>query len=283
MKYLLLNGSPHKGNTWRISQFAKEHILFLDKEASFHEIHIASLQLPFCTGCSTCFRKGGDKCPHNQILRPLVQEMDHADAVILVSTTFFMRETALLKNVMDHLLYMTHRPHFFKKKALVITSTGGIGASAAAKGIASWLGAIGFNKTYLLPITTCSWNDYEPNQKAKKKIKCISEKFYHNVASGKFCKPSYGELIPYNLFRGMCRFYVPGTEYETADGPFWTDSIRAKRVYDRSIPVSLGQIIFGNLFYVIGRIAGKATVVTYKKQGTDKNHVDVGWFSYFGE
>lgn len=65
--------------------------------------------------------------------------MEYADGIIVCSTTYNMRETALLKNFFDHLCFMLHRPHFFKSKALVITTTGGVGGGAAAKSIVSFL------------------------------------------------------------------------------------------------------------------------------------------------
>ncbi len=33
---------------------------------------------------------------------------------------------ALLKNMFDHICFMMHRPCFFKSKALILTTTGGV-------------------------------------------------------------------------------------------------------------------------------------------------------------
>jgi hypothetical protein len=58
MRILIINGSPHKGNTWRLTEEVKEQIVVLDNKVKFEEIHLSELNIPFCTGCSVCFRKG---------------------------------------------------------------------------------------------------------------------------------------------------------------------------------------------------------------------------------
>jgi multimeric flavodoxin WrbA len=79
----------------------------------------------------------------------IINAMEAAEGVIFASTTYYRRETSILKNLFDHLCFMTHRPHFFTSKALIITTTGGVGGKAAAQGIASFLKSIGFNRCYL--------------------------------------------------------------------------------------------------------------------------------------
>lgn len=265
MKYLIINGSPHRGNTWRIVELAKEYINGVDDNAEFNEIHLIELKLPFCTGCSNCFRKGHEICPHKDIITKIISDIDASDGLIVASTAFNMRETALLKNFLDHLCFMLHRPHFFKSKALVITSAGGIGEKNAAKSISSMLMGIGFNRCYIFATASNSWNDYRPDDKAKMKLSKITQRFYQDVRSKKLHSPSAALLIPYNLFRGMSLAYVKGAEYETKDGDFWTEENRKKHVYDPAVPVSLYKRPIGHLFYLVGILGGKFVKITYRK------------------
>ncbi|MFA9379957.1 MAG: NADPH-dependent oxidoreductase, partial [Acetanaerobacterium sp.] len=101
--------------------------------------------------------------------------------------------------------------------------------------------------------------------KTKSKCEKLAKKFHDDVASTKLYPPSLLTLIPYNLFRGMSLSYIKGTDYEYMDGTHWTDPIRAKRVYDPSVPVPFYKRPFGNLFYLIGKIATKFFVITYRK------------------
>ena len=149
MKILIINGSAHKGNTWKLVEQAKLDLWKINNEIVFNEVHLIKENLPFCIGCSNCFRVGHEKCPHYSIVGEIIEKMENADGVIFASTTYNMRETALLKNMFDHLCFMLHRPHFFKSKALIITTTGGVGGRACAKSISSTLKGIGFNMNIL--------------------------------------------------------------------------------------------------------------------------------------
>lgn len=265
MKYLIINGSPHKGNTWKIVELAKETIQREDKEPVMEEIHLVQENLPFCRGCSACFRLGHEKCPHSGTVLKIIEAMDKADGVIVASTAYNRRETSILKNFFDHLCFMLHRPHFFRSKALVITTTGGVGGKSAAKSIASFLKGIGFNRCYLLSAASYSWNDYQISEKMKARISGVAREFQKDVSSKRLHSPSCMLLIPYNLFRGMSLAYVKGTEFEMQDGAHWTEECRKKGVYDRSVHVPFYKKPVGHLFYLIGKYAGRKIMVTYKK------------------
>lgn len=265
MNYLIINGSPHKGNTWKVAELAKINILERDHNAVFREFHLAAAGLPFCCGCSICFRLGHEKCPHHKIMEDIIEKIDNADGIIFASSAYNMRETAMVKNLFDHLCFMLHRPYFFKSKALVITTTGGIGGGAAAKSIVSFLKGIGFNRCCRFSAVSYSWNDYKINEKTKAKLKKTVNRYCDDIWSGKLHSPSCILLIPYNLFRGMSLSYVKGTEYETQDGTYWTEGGREKGVYDSAIPVPFYKKPMGQLFYLMGKIAGRKTIITYKK------------------
>lgn len=265
MKYLVINGSPHKGNTWKVVKSALVNIKKLDSDCTFQEIHLLDLKLPFCLGCSNCFRIGGEFCPHKDVMTYIIDKINWADGVIVLSTTFNRRETALLKNFLDHLNYLLHRPLWFTKKALVITTVGGVGGNSTIKSISGTLRGMGFNRCYGLSICSLSWNYYQIRRKDQKKIDKISSVFCKDVQSGKLHYPSTDVLIPYNLFRGMAGNYVKGAEYETKDGEYYSDEYRKKHVYDKSIPLLPHQRVIGSIFYLIGKIGSKYMVVTYKK------------------
>ena len=47
MKYLLINGSPRKGNTWMVAELVKKEIARISPESSFEELQLEDLDLPF--------------------------------------------------------------------------------------------------------------------------------------------------------------------------------------------------------------------------------------------
>ena len=265
MKYLMINGSPHKGNTWLLAKQIQKEITALSHEAIFEEIHLTELNLPFCTGCSTCFRKGHQFCPHHSIVQTVIDKINGSDGVIFAMTTFNMQPTALTKNLIDHLCFLLHRPCFFTKKAIVVSTVGGVGVKQAVKYLAGTLGATGFNKCYKLPVVSYSWNSYMLDSKVKEKCKKLAKTFHKDVSSKKIHSPTLLQLIPYNLFRAISLDYVKGAEYETFDGVHWTEPARAKNAYDPAIPLPLYKKLFGNLFYILGKKLSKRITVTYRK------------------
>jgi multimeric flavodoxin WrbA len=266
VQYLILNGGPNKnGNTWKLVERAKAFLAAEDPQVGFSEIQLTDEVLPFCLGCSACFRLGREKCPHRAWTLKILRAMEEADGVIVASPAFNLRETALLKNLFDHFCFMLHRPHFFKSKALVLTTAGGVGDRAAAKSIASFLKGIGFNRCFIFSTAALSWNDYKITPKAEAKLKRTVNEFGRDVASRRLYSPSLLVMIPYNLFRGMSRNSAKGSAYETQDGVHWLDEKRRRSLYDPAVPVPFYKKPVGWLFYGIGRLAGAKVTVTYKK------------------
>ncbi len=263
--YLIINGSPHRGNTWALVSQIKKTIADLSPESVFEEIELTDLNLPFCTGCSLCFRKGREFCPHHKIMNTVFERIEWCDGLIFATSTFNMHPAALTKNLVDHFCFMLHRPHFFTKKALIISTTAGIGADKAVKYIDGTLRGMGFNKCYQFPAATHSWNAYSPDGRMVNKCGKIAKKFHSDVASMKKHAPRWLILIPYNLFRGMSLGYLKGTEFEYMDGAHWSDPVRTGKVYDSAIPVPFYKIPFGSLFYFIGKLAPKFITITYRK------------------
>ena len=61
---------------------AKRIVEALDQTVEFREVHLSDINLPFCTGCSNCFRRGHRTCPHNPIVQPIMDCIEDSDAVI---------------------------------------------------------------------------------------------------------------------------------------------------------------------------------------------------------
>ena len=76
MKILVFNGGPRKGNTWRLTQAAKKYIHKIDNTVDFCEVHLSDVNIPFCTGCSNCFRKGHTTCPHHEKIPPIIDMIE---------------------------------------------------------------------------------------------------------------------------------------------------------------------------------------------------------------
>ncbi|WP_418847580.1 class I SAM-dependent methyltransferase [Ruminococcus sp.] len=76
MKIALINGQNHKGSTYHIGKMLADKLggevteFFLPRD--FGE---------FCCGCTNCFMKGEEKCPHYEKLEPITKAVDEADGI----------------------------------------------------------------------------------------------------------------------------------------------------------------------------------------------------------
>ena len=263
MKILMINGGPRRGNTWLLTEEAKRILEALDSAIEFREVHLAELGLPFCTGCSSCFRRGHRTCPHNGIVQPVMDSIEDSDGVIFSVPCFQGHLPGILKNFTDHLAFLLHRPRYFTKKALVISTTGGVSAGSTTKALAAALSGWGFNKSYQLPVTALSWNAYRHTEKDLKRTERIVKRFYSDLRSGKMHVPGIGVLIPFNLFQALCVGNPGGKEYPTEDNRFWPRYLGMG--YAPGIPLTPGKRLFGRLIYLAGKGLAGSKVITYKK------------------
>jgi len=265
MKLLIINGGARLGNTWELTMGVKKELALISEEIDYTEIHLKDLALPFCLGCSLCFRKGHDYCPHNSIIQRIMDKIEESDGVIFSAPTYNLQMPALTKNLVDHLCFMLHRPRYFDKKALIISTTGGVGAKSATKSMAGTMNGWGFNRCYQIGIAVASWNDYHLTPKHKRKILSVTKRFYKDLESKKLHSPLYWVLIPYNLFRGMSFDYRKGKEFEMRDGSFWEEKDRISNPYASNVPMGIHKKLFGNMFYLLGKKISKYMIATYKK------------------
>ena len=131
------------------------------------------------------------------------------------------------------------------------------------KSVAATLQGWGFNRCYQLPISAYSWNDYKPSMKDREKAKRTTMAFYQDVKSGKLHAPSFGVLIPFNLFQAICKSYAPGTKYESQDGVFWKQYEGMR--YAKGVPMPFYKRVFGKLVCLAGKAANGKITITYKK------------------
>lgn len=263
MKILMLNACPHRGNTWRLAELVKNQITHIDNSVEFEEVHLNEVNIPLCCGCSICFRKGHQFCPHNQYVQGIMDKIAACDGLIIAASCFQGTPPAICKNFTDHLAFLIHRPRYFDKKALIISTTGGVSAKSVTQSLANTLPGWGFNKCYQLPIVALSWNDYKPTEKHKQKAYKISKAFYMDLKSKKLHSPKVGVLIPFNLFQAMCKECAPGTEYPTQDSIFWKTYVGMR--YAPEIPLPIYKRVIGRIIYQIGKYLAPRMIVTYKK------------------
>ena len=173
MKILTIMGTAHKGNTRAVVD------LFLDEfkgnNNEFDEVILPNDFQNFCLGCANCILKGEDKCPHYEMVSPIIKKIEEADLIILASPVFVGSCTSGMKALLDHMAYMwlVHRPKksMFNKVGLIVTSAGGSGVKATVKLLESNLFYWGVPQTFNYGVTTMKMGGNYVDYKKKDVIK----------------------------------------------------------------------------------------------------------------
>lgn len=244
MKVLIINGSPRRGSTWRLVELIKEGMIKQGK-VEFEEIMLSDLNIPTCKGCFNCFIYGEDKCPHFNKIQPVTEKLILADCLIMTSPVYALNISGLLKNFLDHTAYFFHRPHFFDKKALVISSTAGGGAKKVTSYLYDILKHWGYNKVYELPVI-CHSLDYEPTEKVKQRCCKIAKAFYEDVTSGKLHSPSLKRIMYYNLWRALS---LSWEDKDAADKKYWSETGLVNSPYSTKVRIGAFKKTIGNGIY----------------------------------
>jgi multimeric flavodoxin WrbA len=231
-----------KQNTYGVAQAVIER-LKTKEEVVIKEYNIRDLELPFCCSCHQCFARGESFCPHRDIMKPVTDDMESCDGIILTGVVYSMHMNAAMKNFIDHLSYYYHRPRLFNKKGIVISTTAGAGDKIVTKFLKSTIGVWGVNNIAELNIKVRSYK-FKLTEKQKELLNKKTDKFYFAIKDNKIAKPSFNSVIIYNAFRGMSSAENPVSE---CDKEYWNKSGLAKKVYPNKAGVLknlLGRIVY---------------------------------------
>ena len=169
MKIVLINGTNHKGSTYHIAKQVADKLkgelteFFLPKD--FDE---------FCLGCTTCFVKGEEYCPHHAKIEKITKALLEADVIILDSPVYVFHASGAMKALLDHYgyIWMSHRPEesMFKKQGVVISTAAGAGTKSTIKDMRDSLFYWGVAKTYEYGIPVAATSYEQISEKKLKKI-----------------------------------------------------------------------------------------------------------------
>lgn len=191
MNILTILGTQHRGNTKAIVDLFLDE--FKNENSEFDEIVLPKDMPEFCLGCANCILKGEEKCPHYNLVHPLVEKLEKADFIIIATPVFVMSCSGSLKALLDHFAYLwlVHRPNesMFHKVGLIVTSAGGSGVKDTVKLIKNNLFYLGIPKIYSYGVTTMkmggNYEEYKHKDKIKLQIKKKSNAIKKSLNSRK--------------------------------------------------------------------------------------------------
>lgn len=147
VKITIIHGQSHKGSTYHVARILAEKL-----DGEIKEIFLPREFDQFCVGCTNCFAKSEDLCPHYELLQPVTEAIDDADVLILASPVYVYHVAASMKALLDHYGYrwMVHRPDekMFHKQAVCISTAAGGGMKSTNKDMADSMFFWGIAKVY---------------------------------------------------------------------------------------------------------------------------------------
>ncbi len=226
MKILVIIGSGRKkGNTSTIASMLLKRICELaiseDKQLQVEKLFLVDYELMHCIGCRACMDRGEDKCPLNDDLTKIKTKIDEADAVIFGSPVYIDNVSSMMKALIDRLAYICHRQEFYKKMALVYSTSGGSANKHTNRTIAGALLSWGFNL-----IRTAGFiikhhdSDLEIESKYSKNLDRLAKKVYSSVNDKQYLTPS---ILSLAMFRLQQRERANPAKAHPLDYKYWKE------------------------------------------------------------
>ncbi len=180
MKIVMINGQNHKGSTYHVAKLLLDN---LRGENEVKEYFLPHSLNHFCTGCYSCV-EDETKCPFFTEKNAIMSEVEQADLLVFTTPNYCMAPSAPMKAFIDltFTYWMPHKPRrsMFSKKAVVISTTAGMGEKQAIKPIKRTLAYWGvpFIKSYGISVQASNWDDVAPAKKARieKDMKALAKK-----------------------------------------------------------------------------------------------------------
>ncbi len=173
MKVVVIYSNARKESTYNCVRIFKEAVQ-KETEVDFIEFTLPNDMPHICRGCFTCIEKGEDKCPHSNVVQPIVNAILEADGLILSSPVYSLDASSAIKSLFDHMCYLwiSHRPHeeMFHKAAMVISTTAGAGVKTSIKTLKKSPGYWGIRRIYNYGIAIKASRWEHVSTKTRKKI-----------------------------------------------------------------------------------------------------------------
>lgn len=199
LKILVIHGSPHQGQTHAATMNFLEE---LGKRVVIEARHMSLFRekLELCLGCGACVVQGEEKCPGKEGLLRIHSMMRESDAVIITTPVYALQVTALVKNFIERSSYVMHRPCYFGKWFMPLSTQYVGGDKDVEKYLSSVMRFWGFNVIPGLRLTM-SWD----KGKIGRKVVAAADRFLKAVKRTKFPAPSPMDLMMFRFRRSAMK------------------------------------------------------------------------------
>ena len=225
MKIVAVMGSPRKLETLKAVQRFEEK-LAARREVTFNYIFLKEMNIKPCKGCFLCIEKGEELCPQREDDRiKIFNLMMDADGVIFASPNYSLQVTALMKNFLDRMAYVFHRPCFFHKAFVPIITQGVYGGEEILKYLETIGSFWGFNVTKGVLVSTPPGVRLPAEEaKIERQINQGVQRFYQTLTGDPSPNPSLKKFFIFSLICAFKPYGPKDRDYEYFQEKGWLES-----------------------------------------------------------
>lgn len=199
-KVTALIGSQQKRLTYKsVQEFEKNLKSFGDIE--FEVVFLKDYRLEFCRGCCLCFEKGEEYCPLKDDRDLLLKKINESDGVILATPNYSFQVSAQIKNLLDRMSFVLHRPRLFGKTFTAIVTQGIFGGVKIKKYLQTIEGNWGAKTSDGCCVRALGPTEPRDDIKISKEIKKASRRFYKELMRPAKPAPSIFRLMIFRMAR----------------------------------------------------------------------------------
>lgn len=205
MKIVSITSSGRQnGNTERIVRLLEKQIARMAEQqhiaVDFEHIPLSRRNIQFCRGCRICFDRGEKGCPLTDDVLSIRDAIMNADGVLLASPIYVEDVNGIMKNWIDRMAFNCHRPEFFQKCAVLIT-TSGSGSSGRSLGtMKNALTAWGIDIVYAGKYRMGAWMENKQiESRFAAKTEKAAESLIRSIRNSEKQKPSFLSLISFTI------------------------------------------------------------------------------------
>lgn len=246
-KVIAVIGTATRRHTYRaVQEFEKS--LKEREEIDFEYIFLSDFRLEICLGCRLCFDKGEENCSLKDDRDLLLDKIERADGVVFATPNYAFHAAARLKNFLDRIAYLNHRPRFFHQACTAVVTQGIFGGAKIAKYLCMAGENLGMHSSKGFAANTLEPLTEGQIIKLAKKAKRAAARF-HQELGWPMPKPSLLRLAGFRLSRnGFEALGEKAKDFNHFQTKGW---FKSAYYY----PVSLGPLkaIMGALFDLIGK------------------------------
>ncbi|MBN2726226.1 flavodoxin family protein [Candidatus Mcinerneyibacteriota bacterium] len=230
---LAINGSPRAKNTFQ-SLIRLKGILEEEPGVRVTLLSLSEMRILPCSGCMACLTHGIGFCPLKDDFPSLLSRVMKADGLILASPVYVLNVSGLMKNFIDRLAFLCHRPALFRQKGFILVTVGGYGEKEASAYLQKVLRTWGLSSLVTTRLKTPPGKSLSPEQKNKnrKALEKGAARFISHLMKEGDPVPPLGHVMQFHMQRMI--FTRPrAAEVFPADYRFYTD-LKGKAYYTKA-------------------------------------------------